>query len=452
MLALGLVGPAVWLSTHPTTHAYHPTSAEAHTFPAGVADELVDVLTDLCATPTLSHICFAHRPPPPPPPHTAGSVVDSDICNRLPTGQLEHSIWHAPGNKCQVYTRHNGQNVYTPAGIPDDQCFNAIVTQRLCRENVVRQALGVDGWRTSCIPGFEINCRRLLPTLIQDALLRRHPTVFPAIQTACTGVTVGGVGYSDLSLHQYQIGRPCLQATHNRSSGTAFCEFLGQSIHVDNTFCQILTRCVEPQLNMTYLIVGYAGRVPIYDFPSGAQALKIDLSCSDDANTHSLHNTQHGCRAIDINVDQNYGNLRPDGAQLPVSQMPPELVAIMEGCNVIWGGRYNGAQGVYQGCDPMEFAYAPACQIQGYSYTLDRNRYTVADTIQDAEVLHLLLVDDAHPHPDMLRPLIPPDHPFWSAPDEEWWFHLRTYDGTGTWSDTAHYRMATSLEINFNQR
>lgn len=447
LLVVALLGPVLGLGGQALTLAYHQT--DSHAFPAGVADELVDVLTDLCAAPTLSHICFAHRQPPPPPPHTAGKVVDSGFCRRLPAGQIEHSIWHAPGNKCQVYTRQNGQNVYTPAGIPEEQCFDAILTQRLCRENMVRQALGVADLRTSCIPGFEISCQRLLPADIQEALLRGYPTVFPAIQTDCTNITVGNVGYSDLTLHQYQIGRPCLQAPHNRSSGAAFCEFLGQSIHVDNAFCQVLTRCVEPQLSMTYPVVGYAGRAPIYDFPSGARALKIDLSCSDSSTTHSLHNTQHGCRAIDINVHENYGNLRPDAAQAPVSNMPPEFVAIMESCNIIWGGRYNGAQAIYQGCDPMEFAYAPACEIRGYSYSLDQNRSTAADTIMDVDVLHLILADGAHPHPDMLRPLIPPDHPFWSAMDEEWWFHLRTYDGTGTWSHTAHYRVANSLELNF---
>ena len=70
------------------------------------------------------------------------------------------------------------------------------------------------------------------------------------------------------------------------------------------------------------------------------------------------------CRAIDINVHDNYGNLTRGSKMQLATTMPPEFVAIMANCGVIWGGYYDGAQDVWQGCDPMEFAYAPACIVQ----------------------------------------------------------------------------------------
>ena len=99
----------------------------------------------------------------------------------------------------------------------------------------------------------------------------------------------------------------------------------------------------------------------LFDFPSGELALDIEVSCSRSASEGSLHQYDNYCRAFDINVHENYGNLTRGSPMQPVTAMPPEFVSIMPNCGVIWGGYYNGAQDVWQGCDPMEFSFAPAC-------------------------------------------------------------------------------------------
>lgn len=434
--------------------SYHVTPpVTIQTLPPDSAESLIHLITDLCASHLLDSLCFRNLDTA-PPAYTTGEVINANICAELPAETIEHQDAMIPGHKCATHVRQrDGSNLYIPTGIPDDRCYDAIRTQRLCRENAVRQALGaITPPHSSCIPGFEINCQHFLPPDISAAIQQSSATIYPAIATACTGVTVGDIGFSDLTFHQYAIDRACLQAPRNGSGSSAFCTFLGQSIQVDTEYCQVLTNCVEPKLNADFPIIGQLGQAPIYAFPSGTRALNVDLSCSTASTPDSLHNPQHGCRAIDINVQDNYGNLRREALKDPLTNMPPELVAIMETCNVIWGGRYQRAEGVPGGCDPMEFSYAPACEVRGYSYWLDTTPTTVPDTILDTPVLHLDMVTAVHVHPHALTDLITPYHPYWQAPEAHWWLHVRTLDGTGMWSSATNYPVATRLELDYSQR
>lgn len=436
----------------PAQGFHAPTAVDVQTLPPDSAEQLVHIITNLCSSRLLDGLCFG-RLGGFPPPSDAGDIIDANVCAEFPTATIEHQDLMSVGSKCVSRTDlPNGTYLFNPVGVPDERCFDAIRTQRLCRENSVRLALGVAELHTSCIPGFEINCRRFLPPEISQAIQQGSAPVYPAIATACTGVTVGNVGYSDLTNHRYEINRACLQAPSNEQVGSAFCTFLGQPIQVNKQFCQVLTSCVEPHLNAAYALVGQVDKAPVYAFPSGNRALNVDLSCSTNSNQESLHNPQHGCRAIDINVHDNYGNLRPDTLRNPIVNMPPELVAIMEGCDVIWGGRYQRAEGVPGGCDPMEFSYAPACETRGYSYWLDRSPATQPDTVLDTNLLHWLLVTPVHIHPDMLKELISPYHPYWQASDQGWWLHVRTLNGFNTWSEGVHYRVASTLELEYSGR
>lgn len=451
LLAGAILFPIVSLP-EPVQSFHEPVAADIHTLPPDSAEQLIHIITNLCSSRLLDGLCFG-RLDGFPPPSEAGGVIDANVCAELPAATVEHQDLMPVGTKCVTRVNQpDGTYQFNPIGVPDDRCFDAIHTQRLCRENAVRRALGVEEMHTSCIPGFEINCRRFLPAEVSQAIQQGGAPVYPAIATACSGITVGNVGYSDLTTHRYEINRTCLQAPNNGHGSSAFCTFLGQQIQVDKEFCQVLTSCVEPQLNAAYATIGRQGNAPIYAFPSGDRALSIDLSCSTSANQQSLHNPQHGCRAIDINVHDNYGNLRPETLKEPITNMPPEFVAVMEGCNVIWGGRYQRAEGVPGGCDPMEFSYAPACEIRGYSYWLDRSPATQPDTVMDASLLHWHLVTPVHIHPDMLTALISPFHPYWQAPEQEWWLHVRTLTGANAWLEAVHYRVASALELEYSGR
>lgn len=225
-------------------------------------------------------------------------------------------------------------------------CISAAIAQKICLTN-----------GSLCLENYEINCRRHN----RPAVSKLHPLP----ETICSGLTVNGIGYPDQSVFTQDLNATCL--LDNADVGrTQTCTFLGQPIFVSTGFCGLLTQCVEPKLASDFGQVGI-DRQPdrpyetaVWAFPSGAQALYIDLSCNDRALTDSLHHPTQACRAIDINADQNYGNLRENPTD-PISTIPPEFVAIAEECGLIWGGRYNSSDNVSLGCDPMEIAYAPAC-------------------------------------------------------------------------------------------
>jgi hypothetical protein len=205
----------------------------------------------------------------------------------------------------------------------------------------------------------------------------RGEKLYDVPKSKCGDLTIGGVGYSSVSIQPYsQNLGTCLHSSQNFSKGgnslsgntlatteNVSCEFMNQNFSLNAGYCQTLTHCVTPKLERykKELADGEedAGATTYHFDSTGDIQLEVDLSCSRGATEYSLHNVSNGCRAIDINVDSNYGNLRRNAE--PVSNMPPEFVAAAEECGIVWGGRYNGANQVEEGCDPMEFAFAPAC-------------------------------------------------------------------------------------------
>ena len=265
-------------------------------------------------------------------------VVNSGICARLPQGELVFAPENSSGERCLA----GG----APSTIPDAECVAARLAQSICNDEPT-------ALQTLCVPGYEIDCQRfgLLETLAE-----------PLPQSLCTGLTVGGVGYAVEAQAGYELNGECLAAPEGWRNEVVNCAFLGQTFALNAVFCERLTSCAEPKLNELFEIVGNERGIPLFNFPSGVQPLVVELSCSERALTSSLHHLDQGCRAIDINVNKNYGNLRV--GEVPLSTIPPEFVAVMESCGVVWGGRYNGADNVAGGCDPMEFAFAPACQLR----------------------------------------------------------------------------------------
>jgi hypothetical protein len=281
---------------------------------------------------------------PSPRPTYAFGVIDADVCAALPIQPFAYDETRSQGDRCLL----NGESV----ALADAACMASILAQGVCEINADPSQADV----SLCIPGYEINCRRHLSQALQGAV-----ESYPAPQSLCSGLTVGGIGYSDRLLLPYTFDRGCLENMNNIRSQTARCTFLGSPVAANIEMCRQLTQCVEPKLLAAFPHAGYEQAVPVLAFPSGIQALHIDLSCSDEAAVTSLHRQELGCRAIDINVERNYGNLRIESRLAPVSTIPPEFVAIMEECGLLWGGRYTNADNVPQGCDPMEFVYAPAC-------------------------------------------------------------------------------------------
>lgn len=270
-------------------------------------------------------------------------VVDSGVCEKFSAEPVD-----LVNEQCLIGKRQHD--------VSTADCVALMLAQAACAENE-----GDSTELTSvCIRGYEVACLSYVGDGVAKAQLQALP-VYSAPQSLCSGLTVGGYGYESKLVHEVEISAECLLDQRNLPNHITQCEFMGQLVEANVEMCQQLTTCVEPRLEATFPIVDYAGRVPLYVFPSGIQPLNIDLSCSDIALPTSLHHRNNGCRAMDINVDSNYGNLRLESRTAPVSTMPPEFVAIMEECRFIWGGRYNGAEGVPDGCDPMEFAYAPAC-------------------------------------------------------------------------------------------
>ena len=256
-------------------------------------------------------------------------VSQSQICETLPAEPIRYD------NGCV--------SNMDASPIPNDACVPMLLAQAACGDESGAQSL--------CLEGYEVNCRRTSFAAQSE---------IKAPQSICSGLTVNGIGYAATASTPYTINEGCLQAAPvNRQ--VVNCEFMGQLLAVNIEFCQRLTSCVAPQLTEAFDLVESVGNEPVYRFPSGVQRLHVDLTCSEQALPTSLHHPQNGCRAIDINVNQNYGNLREVSRIAPVSTIPPAFVAIMEGCGIVWGGRYNGAEGIAQGCDPMEFAYAPSC-------------------------------------------------------------------------------------------
>lgn len=178
---------------------------------------------------------------------------------------------------------------------------------------------------------------------------------------------MGNVGYSQTTTKSYtfQNDTNCIYADNSSpvvEAGSQKCSFLGRTFNANVKYCGQLTSCVEKKLQERFKVEGYVeGDIPIWNFPSGNQAIKADLGCTKGSTPGSLHNPGNGCRAIDFNVHENSGNLLSGYVNNPQVSMPPEFVAIMEECDIIWGGRYTTAEGQQGGCDPMEFIYAPSC-------------------------------------------------------------------------------------------
>lgn len=305
-----------------------------------------------------------------PSPATA-PPVDSGICEvaamavHLRAGQSD-LVWDQSRSSCYSLLSTPGGNEIAQVDeqllAVDDasrayesraqRCFDLKETQRLCRAKEAGEAV------SSCIHGFEIDCRRAVSPFVEEAICQgRAPA--QAVASRCADVTVGGVGYPDEVPSAQRIGE-CLAHTPAGADVTS-CTFLGQTVTVEQGYCDRLNFCVEPALARLYgLALPAAGRT--VRFPStGDYEIKADLSCSRNAASWSNHNPSQSCRAIDFNVATNYGNLRANSRMLPVADIPPELVAVMEGCGLVWGGRFNGAEGLWNGCDPMHFDYAPEC-------------------------------------------------------------------------------------------
>jgi hypothetical protein len=298
-----------------------------------------------------------------PPPSFALPRVDADICGLFRPETLFYERDWPAGYKC-VYDLDPLplERDLVWSGIADEECYSARLAQTACQSNAqIEGILEEEKPYAYCGAGYEVNCRRYALDVLTEALGITAPR-YPAPATLCSGMTVGGLGYSAEATHDYQITRQCLTTNTGFWRSYSRCDFLGQEILIQDEFCQLLTGCVEPALMEQFGVVGYsAENIPIIDFTTGAQSLKVDLSCSRVARTDSLHHYDNYCRAIDINAHDNYGNLRRESRLTPVTTMPPELVSVMESCGIIWGGRYIGSQSQWLGCDPMEFAYAPTC-------------------------------------------------------------------------------------------
>ncbi|MCO5184784.1 MAG: hypothetical protein M9965_12700 [Anaerolineae bacterium] len=294
------------------------------------------------------------------------AAAPNNTCDRFRDEPLFYDPELTIGSRC-VYDLDAAPLATTSiwSGIADDDCYSARLAQAACRQNARIEAGDSAETRASyCGQGFEVNCQRHMDAIL-SAIIEHDLPVYRTPDTLCAGTTVNGIGYSDYATFDYQIDEQCLLTQRGFVQRRVWCEFLGENITVVDGFCQALTTCVEPALLERYPIVGTTETGNwLFDFPSGAQALDIELSCSHSAVDGSLHRYENYCRAIDINVHDNYGNLTRGSKMQLATTMPPEFVAIMANCGVIWGGYYDGAQDVWQGCDPMEFAYAPACIVQ----------------------------------------------------------------------------------------
>lgn len=264
-------------------------------------------------------------------------------------------------------------------------CYRVSVAQHRCRENAQLPADAEFCEQShGCIEGLEVGCQQYVPPWIRDA-----GSTVPLPASRCTGQTVGGLGFSPVATYPQQIDSCQAQGT---GEPYGECMFMGQRVVVAEGYCDILTQCVEPKLACLesgntddYFVGTTLYQAPIYDFPSGAQSLRIDLSCVEQrqdcididttqqacpdecvaaggCGSRGNHSTLNGCRALDLDVTANGGNLSGGVAEDPEAAIAPEFVAVMEECGLIWGGRFNGTVELPEiGCDPMHFDYAPSC-------------------------------------------------------------------------------------------
>ena len=203
-----------------------------------------------------------------------------------------------------------GRVLIDPIGALDraQRCFDLKETQRLCRVQAAGTAV------SSCIHGFEIACRRAVSPFVEQAACEGRATG-PAIGSRCVDVTVGGVGYPDAAPAPYRID-DCTAYTPAGADVTS-CTFLGQTVTVEQGYCDRLSLCVEPALARLYgLALPAAGRT--VRFPStGDYEIKADLSCSRNAASWSNHNPAQSCR----------GGHRSRGSCARPSRSPPRTTA-----------------------------------------------------------------------------------------------------------------------------
>ena len=231
-----------------------------------------------------------------------------------------------------------------------DACHFVSIAQRRCRGELSPSSDTCDT-PSSCTPGLEIDCLEYAPPWLSGA------PQFPAPQSRCTGVTVNGIGYANTLSHEYVD----VCSGDTSTVAIAACDVFGQHHSaMDVGLCEVLTTCVEPAIECLGTGgVDVGGRtLQRYAFPSGEQAIGVDLVCGT-TQTEGNHQDEI-CRAVDINVTANGGNL--EGRSDPESNLPPEFVAVMEQCGLRWGGRFNGTYEVPGvGCDPMHFDYMGSC-------------------------------------------------------------------------------------------
>ncbi len=211
---------------------------------------------------------------------------------------------------------------------------------------------------------------------------------YHAPETSCTNQKIGGVTYDNTSSKPYKKPFDCINNRKNDTGRIIPCSIFGQTVSINENFCESFKQCVIPKIEkyrqknesgvLAKIVPGKP--VPVYDFPSGTTTIHIDQGCILRPNlgadgkpaSYSKHLVANGCTAVDINVTQNRGNI-PLGVPIdnPIESQAPELVKAAEECNIVWGGRYDGAEGIRKvskttgqlagACDPMEFAYAPTC-------------------------------------------------------------------------------------------
>lgn len=240
----------------------------------------------------------------------------------------------------------------------------------------------------SCHPGAEHECDPLEPDY--DAIRAASHTPLSASSpvwaepTYCTGQVVGEHGYATTVPSDTAFGTVTSWQCSPEESERAFldqrlAEHGGLVLGYDaaalmNLECPVrkaLVDCVAPNLGdgQACSVLSGNGSVAGVTYPGISADYCLSIVLGRDAGPEDCTTAHCDGRAIDLNNNvegyRNSGNITgcigtdDPGCTNVFRQaridLPPQFVAVMEGCGFQWLGRADNAEGGHLGCDPMHF-------------------------------------------------------------------------------------------------